>query len=108
MVQLSCVAKSYSSFEEVSSMGILKTLFGTGSGKGSGGSRTFTAPVHGCDSQGKPVTAAFGKGTHKGETLISSGHAKSMSSFYGSKGNKGHDHFGPKGQPYADRGKYKK
>lgn len=82
--------------------------FGTGSyGKGNGGSRTFTPPVHGCDSGGNPVTAAFGQGGKSGETLISSGHAKDMSSFYGSGGNKGHDHYGPKGESYADRGKYK-
>ena len=80
--------------------------FGTGEkSKTSGGNKNFTPPVHACDSTGNPVTVSFGQGKHTGETLIADGHASSMDKFYGSKGAKLHDHFGPRGNN-GDRGKY--
>ena len=84
--------------------------FGTGeSSSVSGGNGSFTPPVHACDSSGNPVTVSFGLGSRSGQTLIASGHAPDMASFYGTDGNKLHDHFGPNGESgrNGDRGCYR-
>ncbi|MEC3979645.1 hypothetical protein [Amycolatopsis sp. H20-H5] len=69
-----------------------------------GGDNHWTAPVHGTTADGQDVTASFGTDGRDGEALIARGHADSMGGFYGSSGQKGHDHFGPDGEPYGDRG----
>lgn len=66
--------------------------------------RNWTAPAHGSTEDGENVTASFGQGPREGETLISRDHV-GMSDFYGKRGKKGHDHFGPGGESYGDRGK---
>ena len=48
--------------------------FGMGQGEGSGGDRSWSAPVHAADSNGNPVTVSFGQGNQEGQTLIASGH----------------------------------
>lgn len=76
--------------------------FGTGE---TGGDRNWSSPVHGSTGDGHDVTVSFGQGPREGETLISDGHA-GLGQFYGSRDDgKGHDHFGPNGEPYADRGR---
>lgn len=87
----------------------MSDFFGMGeSSKTSGGNNSFTPPVHACDSAGNPVTVSFGIGRCDGQTLIADGHASSMQEFYGEKGAKLHDHFGPNGESgrRGDRGKY--
>ena len=69
-----------------------------GSGKHKGG---FGPAVHGTDSQGRKVTAAFGWGTKEGHTLIADGH-QSEGHF---KQSQNHDHADGKGG-YKDRGQY--
>ena len=76
--------------------------FGSGD---TGGDRNWSAPVHGSTADGRDVTASFGQGSRDGETLISDGHV-GLGQFYGSRGDgKGHDHYGPNGEPYGDRGR---
>lgn len=91
-------------------MSILDDLFGTGDDNKSGGDRSWTAPVYGCDEDGNDVTVSFGRdGTSReGQTLIASGHV-SASEFYARDANNnatGHDHADGRGG-YADRGAYK-
>lgn len=70
--------------------------FGMGQGEGSGGDRSWSAPVHAADSNGNPVAVSFGQGNQEGQTLIASGHNNFLD-FYGDK-NAGvqpnHDHYG--------------
>lgn len=72
--------------------------FGMGQGEGSGGDRSWSAPVHAADSNGNPVTVSFGQGNQEGQTLIASGHNNFLD-FYRDK-NAGvqpnHDHYGAK------------
>ena len=70
----------------------------SGGNTGEGGDRSYTGLVHGSTSDGSEVTASFGRegSSREGHTLISDGH-KSTSEFYGSGGNKGHDHHDGKG-----------
>ena len=76
--------------------------FGTGD---AGGDRNWTSPVHGSTADGSDVTISFGRGPRDGETLAADGHI-GMGQFYGTqKDGKGHDHYGPNGEPYADRGR---
>ena len=75
-------------------------------GTGEGGSRTSTGAVHAITKDGKDVTVSFGIGSKDGHTYIADDHIDTDHDFWGSKGNKGHDHFGPNGEPYADRGRY--
>ena len=66
-------------------------------------------PVHGTTADGRPVTASFGKDDSKAEnnTGIADGHI-SQSQYYGrdNTGVKNHDHYGPNGESFADRGRY--
>lgn len=41
--------------------------FGMGQGEGSGGDRSWSAPVHAADSNGNPVTVSFGQGNQEGQ-----------------------------------------
>ena len=79
-----------------------------GGNTGQGGDDTRTGLVHGTDAQGKDVTASFGRpGTNagdQGDALLSDDH-KSAADFYGSKGNKGHDHYNGRGGG-TQRGQY--
>ena len=61
-----------------------------GSGAHKGG---WDGPHHGTNDQGDKVTASFGTGSNSDQTLIARGH-KSDSDFYGTRGNRGHDHYG--------------
>lgn len=70
------------------------------------GNRNWHRPVHGTTADGQDVTVSFGRGKRDGETGIASGHV-SEGQYYGTPGNKGHDHYGPNGESYADRGKYR-
>lgn len=67
-----------------------------------GGDSSWSSPVHGNTSSGQDVTVSFGQGSREGHTGIASGHT-SGSSYYG---NNGHDHYGPNGESFADRGAY--
>ena len=84
--------------------------FGMGQGEGSGGDRSWSAPVHAADSNGNPVTVSFGQGNQEGQTLIASGHNNFLD-FYGDK-NAGiqpnHDHYGKDGNTgkNGDRGSW--
>lgn len=80
--------------------------FGTGNEDSTYERKNFTAPVHGVTSDGRPVTAAFGKGKHEGETLIKRGHARGPKQFYGTRDRKLHDHFDKHGNAgkSGDRG----
>lgn len=81
--------------------------FGTGT---TGGNSRWSNPVHGVDSQGNDVTMSQGIApSNKGETLLSDGHVSSASDFWGSTGDKGHDHYGSgkgPGNNGTERGKY--
>lgn len=67
----------------------------------------WTKPVHGTTAGGNPVTVSFGKADRDDQTGIADGHI-SDAQYYGtdSAGVKGHDHYGPNGDSYADRGRY--
>lgn len=71
-----------------------------------GGDRHWSAPVHGVTEDGEDITASFGYGGRSDQTLAARGHV-GMSEFYEYQddGEKGHDHFGPNGEPYNDRGR---
>lgn len=68
-----------------------------------GGDNSWTSPVYGTTDDGQDVTVSFGQGSRDGHTDIASGHV-SGSNYYKPGG---HDHYGPKGESYADRGAYK-
>lgn len=72
-----------------------------------GGGRTWDSPVYGQTGDGQDVTVSFGKGSRDGQTLISSGHVSGSMFYDGNGSDKGHDHFGPNGESYADRGTYR-
>ena len=72
-----------------------------GSGDHKGG---WDGPHLGTNDQGEKVTASFGSGSNSGQTLAARGW-KSPSSFYGTKDNKGHNHYGL-GDKDKDRGQY--
>lgn len=69
-----------------------------GSGKHKGG---WSKSEHGTDDQGREVTAAFGRGTKAGETLIADGHLPEREF----KQSSNHDHADGRGG-YQDRGKH--
>jgi hypothetical protein len=50
----------------------------------------WSKPVHGTDAQGKHVTASFGDGRNKGETLLSDGHKDPRNFMHSDQ----HDHYG--------------
>ena len=71
-------------------------------------SRTFDAPVHALTEDGREVTVAFGKhGTSReGHLLIADGHLTGDNFYRNARSRqKGHDHIGPDGTHYADRGR---
>ena len=67
-------------------------------------------PVHGTTADGKPVTVSFGKdgSAQAGNTGISDGHVSDAEYYERDSPGRtvGHDHYGPKGESYGDRGKY--
>jgi hypothetical protein len=66
-----------------------------------GGDNNWTPPVYGVIGEtGQPVTVSFGQGYREGHTGIASGHIPG-GQYYGPNG---HDHYGPQGQVYGDRG----
>lgn len=73
--------------------------FGNGE---AGGDRNWASPVHGTTDDGREVTVSFGQGYREGHTGIADGHVDGAS-YYGPSG---HDHYGPQGQAYGDRGAY--
>ncbi|MFQ8871223.1 MAG: hypothetical protein ACLR7M_09955, partial [Varibaculum timonense] len=73
-----------------------------GTGENAGGDRNWTAPVYATTESGEEVTVSFGQNSREGQTLIAKGHV-SGEKFYS---DKGHDHYGPNGESYADRGAY--
>lgn len=70
--------------------------------------RNWHPPVHGTTADGRPVTVSFGKdgSTAERNTGIADGHV-SDSKYYGRDANgvKNHDHFGPNGESFGDRGR---
>lgn len=71
-----------------------------------GGDNSWTSPVYGTTADGNPVTVSFGQESRTGQTLIADGHISGSTFYSGSGSSKGHDHFGPNGEPFADRGRY--
>ena len=67
-----------------------------------GGDRTWGSPIHATTPGGNKVTVAYGEGGHPGEVLVCSGHVDGKT-FYSKQG---HDHYGPNGRVFADRGAY--
>lgn len=67
-----------------------------------GGDNSWTPPVYATTADGDPVTISFGQGSRDGHIGIASGHV-SGSEYYAPGG---HDHFGPNGELFGDRGAY--
>ena len=67
-----------------------------------GGGRDWEPPVHATATDGTPVTVSYGRGNRAGHQLVCRGHV-SMEEFYAKAS--GHDHYGPNGELYADRGR---
>ena len=76
-------------------------MYGTGE---VGGGRKSTNPVHGLTADGQPVTLAEGLGDKAGHIYLRDGHAEN-GQFWGSTGNKHHDHYDGQGGG-SERGKY--
>ncbi|WP_405861038.1 hypothetical protein OG407_23995 [Streptomyces sp. NBC_01515] len=96
-------AQQLESWEERESL--RKALGGFGNGE-AGGSDQSTNPVHGANAEGDPVTASFGV---NGDTYLADGHVESGDEFWGSRGSKGHDHYGTgdgRNNNGTQRGKY--
>ena len=74
-----------------------------GNGEVAGDNR-WTPPVYGTTQDGQEVTVSFGKENRQDNTGIASGHVTGEQ-YYGPQG---HDHFGPNGELFADRGKFPK
>lgn len=68
-----------------------------------GNGESYGGATYGTTADGRDVTFAT---NDKGDTFIADGHASTPDSFWGSGSGKGHDHYGPNGESYADRGKY--
>jgi hypothetical protein len=75
-------------------------------GNGESGGDQSSHPIHATDAQGNPVTASFGD---DGDTYLADGHVESAEEFWGPRGAKGHDHYGPgdgQNDNGTERGKY--
>lgn len=66
-----------------------------------GGDNRWTSPVYGQTADGQDVTVSF---RQDGQTGIASGHVSGAQYYRDDK--TGHDHFGPNGEPFGDRGAY--
>ncbi|MGD8373290.1 MAG: hypothetical protein PVI21_00315 [Candidatus Woesebacteria bacterium] len=65
------------------------------------GRSRFTTPIHAMLDDGREVAVAFGIGACHGQTLIARGYL-GQEQFYAHRS--GHDHYGPNGELYGDRG----